>query len=270
MVGDICGVNKKELDMDIKDRVIVVTGAASGIGKSLVKIFYKHGAKHVVSADVNIEGISEVSKEYGGTAMKCDVSREGDIAKIIRTTEREIGPISIFCSNAGIGHLGGIEVPNDDWQKIWEINLMAHVWAARHLVPLMEKRGEGYLLNTASAAGLLSQVGDASYSTTKHAAIGLGEWLAFSYAKKGIKVSMLCPQGVRTAMTDGLDPELAVAMKDGMLEPDDVAEECVKTINEERFLVLPHPVVEKYIQYKTSDYDGWLAGMSKLNERFRY
>ena len=175
MVVDICGDNKKEFDMDIKDRVIVVTGAASGIGKSLVKIFYKHGAKHVVSADVNIEGINEVAKEFGGTAMKCDVSREGDIAKVIRTTEREIGPISIFCSNAGIGHLGGIEVPNDDWQKIWEINLMSHVWAARHLVPLMEKRGEGYLLNTASAAGLLSQVGDASYSTTKHAAIGLGE-----------------------------------------------------------------------------------------------
>jgi len=134
----------------------------------------------------------------------------------------------------------------------------------------MEKRGEGYFLNTASAAGLLSQVGDASYSTTKHAAIGLGEWLAFTYAGKGIKVSMLCPQGVRTAMTDGLDPNFAVAMKDGMLEPDDVAEECVKTIGEERFLVLPHPVVEKYIQYKASDYDGWISGMSKLNERFKY
>ena len=166
MAVAICGGNKREKDMDIKDRVIVVTGAASGIGRSLVKIFYKHGARHVVSADVNIDGINKVAKEYGGTAMRCDVSREGDIAKVIRTTEREIGPISIFCSNAGIGHLGGIEVPNDDWQKIWEINLMSHVWAARHLVPLMEKRGEGYLLNTASAAGLLSQVGDASYSTT--------------------------------------------------------------------------------------------------------
>ncbi len=256
--------------MNIEDRVVVVTGAASGIGRSLVKSFNNHGAKHVVATDSNFEGAKVVAREFGGTAMYCDVSREGDIARVVRNTEREIGPISIFCSNAGIGHLGGIEVPNDDWQKIWEVNLMSHVWAARHLVPLMEKRGEGYFLNTASAAGLLSQVGDASYSTTKHAAIGLGEWLAFTYASKGIKVSMLCPQGVRTAMTDGLDPKFAVAMKDGMLEPDEVAEECIKTISEERFLVLPHPVVEKYIQYKTSDYDGWIAGMSKLNERFKY
>ena len=249
--------------MQVKDRIIVVTGAASGIGKAMAQRFHKEGAKLVVCADYNGDGVRAVAEEVDGISFEVNVAVEADIQTLIETVESEHGPIDLFCSNAGISVAGGVEVDNDDWQRIWDINLMAHVWAARHLVPKMLARGGGYLLNTASAAGLLSQIGSAPYAVTKHAAVSLAEWLSITYGDQGLKVSVLCPQVVRTAMTAG--HEDAVASVDGMMDPDDVAEACMQTIEAEKFLVLPHPEVMEYMRRKTSDYDRWLGGMQRLN-----
>jgi NAD(P)-dependent dehydrogenase (short-subunit alcohol dehydrogenase family) len=252
--------------MQLSDKIIVVTGAASGIGRALAHRFVAEGAKTVVCSDRDGDGVRAVAAEIGGVAIPADVSREADIQALIEQTERECGPIDLFCSNAGIGVGGGAETPTEDWQRIWDINVMAHVWAARHLVPLMAARGGGYLLNTSSAAGLLSQIGSAPYAVTKHAAVGLAEWLAITHGDQGIKVSVLCPQAVRTAMTAG-NPD-GVASIDGMMEPDVVAEACVRAIEAETFLVLPHPEVLTYMRNKTNDYDRWIGGMRKLNRRF--
>ena len=249
--------------MQVKDRIIVVTGAASGIGKAMAQRFHKEGAKLVVCADYNGDGVRAVAEEVDGISFEVNVAVEADIQTLIETVESEHGPIDLFCSNAGISVAGGVEVDNDDWQRIWDINLMAHVWAARHLVPKMLARGGGYLLNTASAAGLLSQIGSAPYAVTKHVAVSLAEWLSITYGDQGLKVSVLCPQAVRTAMTAG--HEDAVASVDGMMDPDDVAEACMQTIEAEKFLVLPHPEVMEYMRRKTSDYDRWLGGMQRLN-----
>jgi len=253
--------------MKIEGKVVVVTGAASGIGRALVKRFAgEERAKLVVSADVNGEGAQATAKEAGGIAFTTNVGREDDIRNLIENIEKDHGPIDLFCSNAGIGFGGGAEVANERWQRIWEVNVMAHVWAARHLVPRMIARGGGYFLNTASAAGLLSQIGSAPYAVTKHAAVALAEWLAITHGDKGIKVSVLCPQAVRTAMTAG-NPD-GVASIDGMIEPEIVAEACVKAIEAEDFLVLPHPEVLEYMRRKTGDYNRWIGGMRKLNRRF--
>jgi NAD(P)-dependent dehydrogenase (short-subunit alcohol dehydrogenase family) len=253
--------------MQLKDRRIVVTGAASGIGRALAQRFAKEGAKLVVCSDLNGEGARAAAKEVGGVAFETNVGREADIQTLIETVEADHGPIDLFCSNAGIGVGGGAEASNEDWQRIWDINVMAHVWAARHLVPRMIERGGGYLLNTASAAGLLSQIGSAPYAVTKHAAVALAEWLAITHGDDGIKVSVLCPQAVRTAMTAG-NPD-GVASVDGMIEPEDVAEACVRAIEAETFLVLPHPQVLDYMRRKTGDYDRWIGGMKKLNRKYR-
>lgn len=253
--------------MKLADRIIVVTGAASGIGEAMAHRFKAEGAKLIVCADLNAEGVERVAAAVGGTAIPTDVSKENDIKRLIDTVENDHGPIDLFCSNAGIGIPGGADVGNDGWQTIWDINVMAHVWAARHLIPKMIERGGGYLLNTASAAGLLSQIGSAPYAVTKHAAVGLAEWLALTHGDDGIKVSVLCPQAVRTAMTAG--NEGGVASIDGMMEPAEVAEACVQTIEAENFLVLPHPEVLEYMRNKTSDYDRWIGGMRKLNRQFR-
>ncbi|MFT4960430.1 MAG: NAD(P)-dependent dehydrogenase (short-subunit alcohol dehydrogenase family) [Paracoccaceae bacterium] len=252
--------------MQLKDKIVVVTGAASGIGRSMAIRFAAEGAKKVVCVDLNEDGATDVANEINGLAVAVDVSSEDEIAAMIERVEVEIGPIDLFCSNAGILTLGGVETSNDDWQRIWDINVMSHVWAARHLVPRMIKRGGGYLLNTASAAGLLNQVGAASYGVTKHAAVGLAEWLAMTHGDDGIKVSVLCPQAVRSEMTRG--HEDSVASMDGMLEPEVVAEACVRTIEAETFLVLPHPEVLDYMRKKTENYDRWIGGMRKLNRIF--
>lgn len=253
--------------MEIKDRIVVVTGAASGIGRALAECFAKNGARKVVCADLNGDGAAETADGIGGIARAVDVAGEAQIRALIEETESEVGPIDLFCSNAGIATMGGPEVSNDAWQRIWEINTMAHVWAARHLIPRMVERGGGYLLNTASAAGLLSQIGSAPYAVTKHAAVGLAEWLALTYGDQGIKVSVLCPQAVRTEMTRG--HEDAVAAIDGMMEPGPVAEACLQAIRDETFLVLPHPEVLEYMRNKTRDYDRWIGGMRKLNRKFQ-
>lgn len=253
--------------MLIKNRIVVVTGAASGIGRALARRFAKDGAKLVVCSDIDGEGALAVARETGGIAFTTNVAVESDIRHLIERVESDHGPIDLFCSNAGIGIGGGAEVSNEGWQRIWDINVMAHVWAARHLVPRMIARGGGYLLNTASAAGLLSQIGSAPYAVTKHAAIGLAEWLAITHGDQGIKVSVLCPQAVRTAMTAG-NPD-GVASVDGMIEPEDVADACIRAIEAEDFLILPHPEVLEYMKRKATDYNRWIGGMRKLNRKYR-
>ncbi|WP_121065184.1 SDR family oxidoreductase [Chachezhania antarctica] len=252
--------------MELKDKIIVITGAASGIGKAMALRFAAEGAKKIICADLNLAGAQATADEIDGIAAEVNVGREEDIIALIDRVEGEVGPIDLFCSNAGIMAKGGTEVSNDDWQRIWDINVMAHVYAARHLVPLMKRRGGGYLLNTASAAGLLNQVGSAPYGVTKHAAVGLAEWLALTHGDDGIKVSVLCPQAVRSEMTRG--HEDGVASIDGMLEPEPVADACVETIRNETFLVLPHPEVLGYMRKKTENYDRWIGGMKKLNRAY--
>ncbi|WP_421937211.1 SDR family oxidoreductase [Phenylobacterium sp.] len=252
--------------MELKDRIVVVTGAASGIGRALCVRFAKEGAKAIICADRDEPGARATAEMVGGRAFRTDVSKEGDIRALIDTVEAEVGPIDLFCSNAGIGVGGGAETPDADWQRIWDINVMAHVWAARHLVPLMAARGGGYLMNTASAAGLLSQIGSAPYAVTKHAAVGLAEWLAITHGDQGIKVSVLCPQAVKTAMTAG-NPD-GVASIDGMMEPEFLADVVVQSLEKEEFLILPHPEVLTYMRNKTNDYGRWIGGMRKLNRRF--
>lgn len=256
--------------MQIKDKVIVVTGGASGIGKSLCERFAKEGAKAVIVSDINQEGINatvaDISANTQALGIKTDVANEEDVSALVNKTLAEFGQIDLFCSNAGIFTSGGQDVSTEAWQSIWDINVMAHVFAARAVLPAMLERGEGYLLNTSSAAGLLSQVGSAPYSVTKHAALGFAEWLSITYGDRGIKVSVLCPQAVRTAMTSGSDG--GVAGLDGLLEPDKLADTVVETLESERFLCLPHPEVLTYMRRKTDDYDRWLGGMRRLQARF--
>lgn len=251
--------------MHLNNKTVVVTGAAGGIGKGLAERFTDEGA-HVVCADIDFSGAQAVAEKIDGHAIRCDVSVEDDIRVLIETVENTIAPIDLFCANAGILTLGGIDVPNPNWDRIWQINVMSHVWTARHLLPRMVARGGGYLMTTASAAGLLNQPGAAPYGVTKHAAVGFAEWVALTYAPQGIRVSVLCPQAVRSDMTRG--HEDSVAAIDGMLEPEAVAQACVEALAEERFLILPHPQVLDYIRLKTDDYDRWLMGMSKLNQKY--
>jgi NAD(P)-dependent dehydrogenase (short-subunit alcohol dehydrogenase family) len=220
-----------------------------------------------VVVDRDAVGAGRVAEEIGGTAMTADVAVEADIRAVIEQTETEHGPIDLFCSNAGILVLGGEEVSDSEWQRIWTVNVMAHVYAARALVPRMLARGGGYLLHTASAAGLLSQIGSAPYSVTKHAAIGFAEWLSITYGDRGLRVSVLCPQAVRSRMTEGIEGG-GVAGLDGVLEPEQVAATVVEALDEERFLILPHREVADYVLRKATDYDRWLRGMRRLQSRF--
>ncbi|MEM6745682.1 MAG: SDR family NAD(P)-dependent oxidoreductase [Pseudomonadota bacterium] len=252
--------------MDIQDRVVVVTGAASGIGKALAEAFHAAGASKVVCADLNEAGAKATAEALGGVGRGLDVRDEAAIKALIDHVEAEIGPIGIFCSNAGIIHDGGLEVANEAWQAEWEVHVMAHLFAARHVAPLMAERGEGWLLNTASAAGLLSHTGSAVYAVTKHAAVGLAEWISIAWKDRGVGVSVLCPQAVVSGMTAGRGG--GVASVDGMMEAAPVAEACLQTIRDERFLVLPHPEVLDYMRNKTGDYDRWLGGMRKLWRKF--
>ena len=253
--------------MKLAGKHAVVTGGANGIGCALARKFSAEGAR-VVIADLDLERASTLASEIDGLAAAVDVGDESSLRALVERAEREGGPIDLFCSNAGIGVLGGVEVENEHWQEIWEVNVMAHVYAARAVLPSMLERGEGYLLNTASAAGLLTQIDSACYSVTKHAAVGFAEWLAVSYGDRGIAVSVLCPQAVRTAMT-AESANGGVAGVDGMIEPEEVADCVIEALGEERFMILPHPTVAKYLQNKVGDYDGWLSGMRRLRARFQ-
>ena len=250
--------------MEIQDKIVVITGAGSGIGRALAVRFHAEGAKQIVCADINLDNAQQTADMIAGVAMMADVSREQDTARIIEDTETSIGPIDLFCCNAGVGLGESIDSPNAEWQTIWDINVMSHVYAARHLIPRMVERGGGYFLNTSSAAGLLNQIGGAAYGVTKHAAVGFGEWLAIHHQHEGIGVSMLCPQAVRTAMTAVENDALAAAANNGMIEPEELADTVVEELRKESFLILPHPIVREYMQNKTSNYDRWIGGMNKL------
>ena len=253
--------------MEIRDKVIVVTGSASGIGRALAQRFDREGAAAVVLVDRDAEGAAAVAAQLShGTAMACDVAEAAEVERVVQAVETRFGHIDLFCSNAGILVLGDVDTALEDWDRIWRINVLAHVHAARAVLPGMLKRGSGYLLNTASAAGLLSQIGSAPYSVTKHAAVGFAEWLAITYGERGINVSVLCPQAVNTPMVGGTDG--GVAGVDGLLEPAQVADCVVAGLASEQFLILPHPEVLEYFRRKTADYDRWLRGMQRLQSRF--
>jgi len=251
--------------MNMKGKVVIVTGGAEGIGAAFCRRAAGEGAR-VMVADIDEAGARALAEEIGGLALGCDVAREADVARAVRQAEKQLGPIDFFFSNAGIIVPGDLDVTNADWQRIWEINVMSHVYAARAVVPGMLARGGGWFVCTASAAGLLSQIGSAPYSVTKHAAVGLAENLAITYGDQGLNVAVVCPQAVRTRMTTQGG---GVAAVDGMMEADQVADCVMAAIQEGRFMVLPHPEVKAYMQRKTSDYDRWIKGMQRLKARFQ-
>jgi NAD(P)-dependent dehydrogenase (short-subunit alcohol dehydrogenase family) len=255
--------------MKLKDKVAVVTGGANGIGRALCERFAADGARGVVIADLDTERADSLAKDIGGLAIKTNVAVEADIVNLVARATAAYGQIDLFCSNAGIGTPGGADEPNEIWQRIWEVNVMAHIYAARHVLPGMLARGEGYILATASAAGLLTQIGSAPYSVTKHAAVAFAEWLAITHGDSGIKVSCLCPQGVNTDLLRSSAGGPGEFLRANALEPSAVADAVVKALEEERFLVLPHPEVAEYFSRKATDYDRWLRGMRRLQASFK-
>ena len=259
--------------MDVAGKIVVVTGGGNGIGQALCEAFHRAGAKKVVVADLDGAGAKAVTEGIDGVAVTCDVGRESDIKSLIETTENDHGPIELFCSNAGIG--GGFDPKSENaggtddgpWAKSWAIHVMAHVYAARHLVPLMKARGGGYFLNTISAAGLLSQVGSPAYSATKHGAVGFAESLAIGHKAHNIRVSILCPQGVDTNMLRSIPK--GPQSGDGDLTPEQVAKDALQGIEQETFVILPHPQVLGYMRKKTENYDRWIGGMAKIQAKLR-
>jgi NAD(P)-dependent dehydrogenase (short-subunit alcohol dehydrogenase family) len=242
----------------------VVTGGATGIGRALCRRFAQEGAKRIVVADLDESGATVVAREIDGVAAKLDVVDEAQVLRLVEHITATCGPIDLFCSNAGIIRHGGADAPSAEWQAVWDVNVMAHVHAARAVLPGMIARGSGYLLNTASAAGLLTAHNSASYSVTKHAAIAFAEWLSIAHGDQGIRVSVLCPQGVRTNMLLGEENKPHAFLLDDALSPEDVAEATISGIESEKFLILPHPQVMDYFQRKASDYDRWIRGMRRL------
>jgi NAD(P)-dependent dehydrogenase (short-subunit alcohol dehydrogenase family) len=253
--------------MELSGKVIVVTGAARGIGRALARRFAKADPKALVLADIDGDGADSVAREIGATSIACDVSREADVERLVNAIHLSHGSIDIFCSNAGIAVGGGPEAPDAAWQHIWEVNVMSHVYVARHVLPGMLARKDGYLVGTVSAAGLLNHFFAAPYGVTKAAALSLFEWLSIVHGEDGIRVSCLCPQGVKTDMLEAERAQLGINfLTEGALEPDVVAEAVVQGIGTEQFLILPHPEVAEYFRRKAGDYDRWLRGMRRLRQ----
>ena len=251
--------------MEIENKVIVVTGGSGGIGHSLAESFISEKAKAVVVLDINFDNFDTQGNKL--ISKVCDVTNEKEFTRIIDEINNEYGLIDIFCSNAGILSLGNEQSSIEDWNKNWNLHVMSHVFAAKKLIPEMLKRGSGYFVNTSSAAGLLSHIDSVTYSTTKHAAIGFAEWIAITYGKQGIGVSILCPQAVETAMTKGRENE--VSALDGMMKPNQVALDVIKAIKEETFLISPHEQVLSYFQNKANNYSRWIGGMQKLRQKLK-
>lgn len=256
--------------MDIEGAVIVVTGAASGIGRAMARRFAADGAEAVVIVDIDGAGVGAVVAELESSGAAAhgkvvDMTDQTSVEQLVDEIENEVGPIDLWCGNAGVGANGGVELGNDVWDFNWRVNVMAHVMTARVLVPRWIERGGGHLLLTASAAGLLTNLGTAPYAVTKHACVALAEWIKITYGEQGVGVSCLCPQGVRTPMTES-DGELSVEVVKamGMIEPEDVADAVIDGLADGRFLILPHPEVATFEQRRAGDRDRWLAGMQKL------
>jgi NAD(P)-dependent dehydrogenase (short-subunit alcohol dehydrogenase family) len=254
--------------MDVKDKVVVVTGGANGIGRALCRRFADEGVGGVVVADIDAGGARTVADQIGGMAVTADVAKDEDNVSLVAAAIAAFGRIDLFCANAGItGDAGGPEVSNESWQHTWNVNVMSHIYAARAVLPAMLARGDGYMLHTASAAGLLAQIGGAPYSVTKHAVVAFAEWLSITHGAAGLKVSCLCPQGVLTRMLLGPDGKRVSFLRESAIEPEDVADAVIRGLAEERFLILPHPEVAEYFRGKAEDYDRWLGGMRRLNAR---
>ena len=256
--------------MDLKDRVVVITGGGSGIGAAMARRFADEGAEAVIVSDIDGHAARGVAELVGGDAVVLDVTDEHATAAMIRDVEETHGRIDILCLNAGIPTDGSVDASNEDWQRTWDVNVMAHVFATRHALPGMLERGEGYLVTTASAAGLLTNIGAAPYSVTKHAAIALAEWLSVTYGTRGIKISCLCPMFVETPMLGafaGHTDEMRDWVEGLAIDVDDVAQAVVEGVRAETFLILPHPIVLDYFQRKALDYDRWISGMQTLNDQ---
>lgn len=252
--------------MDLRGTNIVVTGGASGIGRALCLRFAQEGARRIVVADRDEAGAQALATRIGGSSVGCDVGLEADVARLVAFAAEDCGPIDLFVSNAGVTAKGGVEVENEDWQRCWDVNVMAHVYAARSVLPLMLERGAGYLLQVASAAGLLTEMGSAAYSATKHAAVALAEWLAIHYAPRGVRVSCLCPAGVNTGFLNP-DDVYDQFLRRSAVTPEAVADAVVDGLRTEQFLILPHPEVAEFFSFKAQNYDKWLSNCAHLNAR---
>jgi NAD(P)-dependent dehydrogenase (short-subunit alcohol dehydrogenase family) len=250
--------------MKLAAKIVVVTGGGNGIGRALCERFAAERAKAVIVADVDGDAARQVAGQVGGQAIETDVSRETDVARLVAQVLEQHGAIDLFCSNAGIAVDGDENTPTAEWERCWDVNVMAHVYAARAVLPGMLARGEGYLLQTVSAAGLLTHPQSATYAVTKHASLALAEWISIAYGDRGIKVSALCPQGVRTDMLRRAASGGRTFLVDSALEPGQVADEVVKGLEAERFLILPHPEVAEYVRRRATDHERWLRGMRRL------
>ena len=252
--------------MQLAGKVVVVTGGGNGIGRALCRRFKAEGPKAIVVADMNAATAEQVAAEIGGTAIAGDVAREADVASLVAQVIAQHGGIDLFCSNAGIAVNGNEHAADAEWARCWDVNVMAHVYAARAVIPHMLERGGGYLLQTVSAAGLLTHPQSATYAVTKHASLAFAEWLSMTYGDRGITVSALCPQGVKTDMLRRAEAEgtRRSFLLDSALEPEQVADDVVKGIEAERFLILPHGEVAEYVRRKANDHDRWLRGMRRL------
>jgi NAD(P)-dependent dehydrogenase (short-subunit alcohol dehydrogenase family) len=257
--------------MNPTGKVVVVTGGASGIGLAMCRAFAQAGARGVVVADLDAAACDAVAAGLGPVGLGCrtDVSQAAQVQHLVDATTARFGQVDVFCSNAGIISRSDEDAPVATWQRHWEVNVLAHVLAAQAVLPQMLARGEGYLVQTASAAGLLSQVNAAPYSVTKHAAVGFAEWLSIAHGDAGIRVSCLCPQGVRTAMLLGADADTGRPsfLADAAVTPEAVAQAVIEAMRDERFLILPHPEVLTFWQRKTADIDRWLRGMRRLRAK---
>ncbi len=250
--------------MELDNRVCVITGGASGIGAACARAFAAEGARVVVT-DINIEDANRVAEEINGLAIACDVSVESEVNALVKETEQRLGDIDLFFNNAGVATGGDpLSTPLETWQSQWEINVMAHVYATRAVLPSMLSRGEGYLLHTASMAGILTTHGNLTYATTKHAVVGLAEWLSITYHDKGVRVSLLAPLGVRTTMLGNTDSPFAATAAGPVKEPEEVAQMVVSAIEEERFLILTDEVAQTWMDRKATDLERWLGGMRRL------
>jgi NAD(P)-dependent dehydrogenase (short-subunit alcohol dehydrogenase family) len=254
--------------MELRDKVTIVTGAGRGIGAALARRFAQERARAVYVVDRDEAPAHEVARQCGGTAVVADVTLQDAMQKLVATACDTFGRVDLFCSNAGIMQDGGLNVTDAQWQRTWETNFLSHVYAARTVIPRMLEQGSGYLLQTASAAGLLTQVGAAPYSVTKHAAVAFAEWLSITYHRQGIRVSCLCSQGVHTRMLDESASAMADALRPSALTPEQVADAVVEGLAEERFLILPHPEVAAYFQHRANDNERWLRGMRRLWDKF--